>query len=176
MPYKFIAIAALIGCLGQSAHAQEAVPSVGRMGDIPDAREKPDPTLDYKIVFDIRTSADAPGDISPALRSVAALINTYRHYGVQPAHLHLAAVFHGATIVLLTDDATYKARTGSPVNPNTALLGELRRAGVNLMVCGQSALAQGYDLAAIAKAAQINLSATVTFINLQTRGYLKVEE
>lgn len=176
MPYKLIVIAALIGCFGHSAQAREVVPSVSRMIDIPDAREKPDPSLDYKIVFDIRTPADAPGDVSPALQSAAALINTYRHYGVAPAHLHLAAVFHGATIVLLTDDATYKARTGSPVNPNTALLGELRRAGVNLMVCGQSALAQGYDLTAIAKVAQINLSATVTFINLQTRGYVKVDE
>jgi hypothetical protein len=82
MFYKLTVIAALIGCFGHSAQAQEAVPSVGRMIDIPDAREKPDPSLDYKIVLDIRTPADAPGDVSPALQSAAALINTFRHYGV----------------------------------------------------------------------------------------------
>lgn len=176
MPHKLIVVAALIGCLSQAASGQEAVRDVGRMKDIPEAQEKPDPRLDHKIVFDIRTPTDAPGDVSPALQSMAGLINTYRHYGVRPDHLHVAAVFHGATIVLLTDDTTYKARTGFPTNPNTALLAELRQAGVNLMVCGQSALAQGYDLSALAKAAQVNLSATVTFINLQTRGYVKIEE
>ena len=60
-------------------------------------------------------------------------------------------------------------------NPNAELLVKLRAAGVKLMVCGQSALSQHYDLHALARAAQINLSATVTFINLETAGYVKVE-
>jgi intracellular sulfur oxidation DsrE/DsrF family protein len=176
MSLKLLAIAALLGCLGQPAFAQNAVPSIGRMKDIPEAQELPDPKLDYKIVFDVRTLADGPGEVSPALQSMAALVNTYRHYGVPADHMHLAAVFHGPTIVLLTDDVTYKNRTGVGPNPNATLLGELRRVGVKMMVCGQSALAQGYNLSALAKAAQINLSATVTFINLQTRGFVKIEE
>ena len=176
MSHRLIAVAILLASLCQPAQAQDAVQGVGRMKDITGAQETPDPSLDYKIVFDVRTPADTPREVSPALQSMAALINTYRHYGVPADHLHLAAVFHGPTIVLLTDDATYRNRTGFGPNPNAALLGELRRVGVKMMVCGQSALAQGYDLSALAKAAQINLSATVTFINLQTRGYVKVEE
>lgn len=43
MLYTHIVVAALIGCPTQSAHAQEAVPSVGRMVYIPDARERPRP-------------------------------------------------------------------------------------------------------------------------------------
>lgn len=153
-----------------------AVPSVGAMQDIPGAYEKPDPATRYKIVFDVRTLADDVGDISPALRAIAALLNTYRRHGVPADHLQLTAVFHGPTIVLLARDAVYARRTGAQNNPNLALLRELASAGVELAVCGQSARARHYADADLVPFAQLNLSATVTFINLQTRGYVKVDE
>jgi intracellular sulfur oxidation DsrE/DsrF family protein len=166
--------------LQPSARAQSpplaAVPSVGAMQDIPGAHEKPDPAARYKIVFDVRTLADDAGDISPALRAIAALLNTYRRHGVPPDHLQLTAVFHGPTIVLLARDAVYARRTGAQNNPNLVLLRELASAGVELAVCGQSARAQHYADADLVPLAQLNLSATVTFINLQTRGYVKVDE
>jgi intracellular sulfur oxidation DsrE/DsrF family protein len=153
-----------------------AVPSGGAMQDIPEAHEKPDPAARYKIVFDVRTLADDAGDVSPALRAIAALLNTYRRHGVPADHLRLTAVFHGPTIVLLARDAVYARRTGAQNNPNLALLRELASAGVELAVCGQSARARHYTDADLVPFAQLNLSATVTFINLQTRGYVKVDE
>ena len=159
-----------------SVQAQDVIPDAGRMADIPGARETPDPALDYRIVFDIKTPSDSAGEVSPALKAMAGLVNTFRHNGVPAGHMHLAAVFHGPTIVLLADDATYAARTGFATNPNTRLLAELRQAGVVMRVCGQSAVAQHYDLGALARSAEIDLSATVAFVNLQTRGYVRVEE
>ncbi|HUO01826.1 MAG TPA: DsrE family protein, partial [Rhizomicrobium sp.] len=97
-------------------------------------------------------------------------------HGVPPDHLHLEAVFHGKTIVLVVDDATYKGRTGFDHNPNVDLLQQLQKAGLKMVVCGQSAMAQHYDFKTILPLAQINYSASVTFINLMTRGYIRMNE
>lgn len=169
-----LALAATLPAAAQSG--ARAVPSVGAMQDIPEAHEKPDPTLHYKIVFDVETLADKPDQVSPALESIGALINTYRNYGVAADHFTTTAVFHGKTIALVARDAVYAKRTGAKANPNLKLLQELAAAGVQLVVCGQSARALHYVDGDLIPSAQMNLSATVTFLNLQTRGYVKIEE
>jgi hypothetical protein len=45
-----------------------------------------------------------------------------------------------------------------------------------MVVCGQSAMQQHYDFKSIRPLAQINLSASVTFINLAARGYTRMTE
>jgi intracellular sulfur oxidation DsrE/DsrF family protein len=145
------------------------------MTDFPEAHELPDPSLDYKIVFDVQTLAPTPDKVSPALQYIATIINTYEKHGVAPSHLHITAVFHGPTIVIVTDDATYKGRTGNDKNPNAEMLSQLKKAGVELVVCGQSAMQQHYDFKTILPLAQMNYAATVTFINLMTRGYIQIK-
>jgi intracellular sulfur oxidation DsrE/DsrF family protein len=173
-------IAAALICsaaLVAPAYAQTApITGVPSMKDFPGANELPDPSLDYKIAFDVNTMAESPDQVSPALKMIGALINTYEQHGVSPDHLHLQAVFHGPTIALVVDDATYKGRTGVDHNPNVDLLRQLQKAGLKMVVCGQSAMAQHYDFKSILPLAQINLSASVTFINLMTRGYIKMNE
>ena len=158
------------------AFAQTApITGVPAMKDFPGANELPDPKLDYKIAFDMTTMGESPDKVLPGLMMIGAIINTYESHGVAPDHLHLVAVFHGPTIVAVTDDATYKARTGVEHNPNVDLLNQLRKAGLKTVVCGQSTMAQHYDFKSI-QYAQINLSASVTFINLMTRGYIKINQ
>jgi len=157
-------------------NATRAVPSAPVMQDIPDAHEKPDPGLHYKLVFDVQTMGDSSDDASPALRTIGAVLNTYRKFGVPSDHIQATAVFHGKTILLVTTDQTYQHRSGTPKNPNAALLHELASAGVDLVICGQSARSQHYTNADILPFVTTNLSATVTFINLQTRGFIKITE
>lgn len=173
----FLLAAPIVFLAATPALAQSLpIPQMPAMRDIPGAHELPDPKLDYKIAFDVQTLAESPDKISPALAIMAVIINTYEKNGVSPDHLHLQAVFHGKTIVLVTDDATYKARTGVDHNPNAELLRQLDKAGLKMAVCGQSAMEQHYDFKSILPIAQINYSATVTFINLETRGYIRITE
>jgi intracellular sulfur oxidation DsrE/DsrF family protein len=173
----------LFGCLMGTAAAtgvqvltELAVPAVGTMHDIPGAKEMPDPALDYKLAIDVQMMADSPDEESPGLDFIGGLINTFRKAGVPADHLHVTAVFHGKSILLVANDKTYRERTGAAGNPNVKLLGQLEKAGVNLVVCGQSARGQHFDRADLLPSATMNLSATVTFINLQARGYVKVED
>ena len=158
------------------AAEQLPIPDVGRMEDIPGAHELPDPAMDYKIVFDVQTLAGSPSDVDPALQAMAGLINTFRHDGVPASHMHVVAMFHGGTIVLVTNDQTYAQRTRAKANPNAQILRHLKDAGVDLAVCGQSARQQHYDQQSLLPFVETNLSATVTFINLETRGYVRITE
>jgi intracellular sulfur oxidation DsrE/DsrF family protein len=173
-----IAAAALF-CLAASAPAALAqglaIPAGGAMTDFPGAHELPDPSLDYKIVFSVESMAASPDKVGPGLQYIAAIVNTYEKHGVAPSHLHITAVFHGPTIVQVVDDATYKGRTGFDKNPNVELLNQFKKAGIQMVVCGQSAMQQKYDFKTILPLATINYSATVTFINLMTRGYIQLK-
>lgn len=176
MSLAFLALP--LALLAAPAFAQSApIPGVPSMRDIPGAHELPDPKLDYKIIFDVQSdkAGDKPDAVSPSLVTMAVLINTYEKNGVPPDHLHFSAIFHGKPILLVTDDATYKARTGVDHNPNAELLQQLAKAGLKMAVCGQSTMAQHYDFKSILPFVQINYSGSVTLINLQTRGYIRVE-
>lgn len=164
------------GTMAAVQDRSHTVPSVGAMKDIVGAQEKPDPHATYKVVFDVQTLGDSSDEASPALESIGGLINTYTGYGVPLSHLQMTAVFHGRTIQLVTRDDVYRQRTGTPTNPNAKILGELAAAGVHMVVCGQSALAQHFSPADYRPGVTTNLSATVTFLNLQTRGYIKISE
>ena len=93
------ATAALLCCLTLSqtpALAQALpVPAAGTMTDFPEAHELPDPKLDYKIAFNVETMAASPDQVSPALKGIGTLINTFEKHGVSPSHMHFTAVFHG---------------------------------------------------------------------------------
>lgn len=174
-----LAMVALLAATTPLAAAQTAplaVPGASVAKDMPEAQELPDPKATYKIVFDVQTMADKPGEISPALQSIGWLINTYTHAGVPLSHLQMTAVFHGKTIALVTRDPVYQQRMNAATNPNAPLLKELIAAGVHMVTCGQSALAQHYTPADYLPGVQTNLSATVTFLNLQSRGYVKISE
>jgi intracellular sulfur oxidation DsrE/DsrF family protein len=151
------------------------ITDVPQFKDFAGAGEMPDPSLDYKIAFDINSMAESATQVNPAIKMVGALINAYEGHGVSPSHLHITAVFHGPTIQVVLDDATYKERTGVEHNPNVELLNQLKAHGVQTVVCGQSAMAQHYDFKSITHA-KVNFSASVTFINLMTRGYIKINE
>jgi intracellular sulfur oxidation DsrE/DsrF family protein len=169
-----LALAAVLsGAL--TAQAQLPVPSAGAIPDVPTATDKPDPSLVYKIAFDMRSVADSADAVDPALIGIAKLINTYRKGGVPADHIQATAVFHGPTIVVVTRDETYRARTGAKANPNVALLQQLQAAGVKMVVCGVSAREQNYQASDLLPSVTLNMSATMTLIDLQLRGYVKVE-
>src|SRR5262245_4128610 len=141
--------------------------------DIPGARELPSPDVDYKVVFSVAAVAK-PEEIHPTLKTIALYLNTLAHNGVPAGHRHIAAVFHqGGGDAVLTNDV-YKARHNGTVNPNIALLHELKQAGVDLRVCGQGLLGKKVDPKDMLPDVQVDLWAMTTMVNLQLRGYVRI--
>src|SRR3954465_9826505 len=104
------------------------VPSQAVAKDIPNAHERPDPNVDYKVVFSV-AAVTKPDEIHPMLKTIGLYLNTLAKNGVPANHRHIAAVFHqGGGDAVLTDEV-YKARHNGASNPNIALLHELKQAG-----------------------------------------------
>jgi intracellular sulfur oxidation DsrE/DsrF family protein len=141
--------------------------------DIPGARELPNPEVDYKVVFSV-AAVTKPEEIHPMLKTIALYVNTLAHNGVPANHRHIAAVFHqgGGDAVLAND--VYKARHDGTINPNIALLHELKEAGVELRVCGQGLLGKKLNPKDVLPDVQVDLWAMTTMVNLQLRGYVRI--
>jgi len=149
------------------------VASVGAAADIPGAHELPDPNMTYKVVFSVATAAKNPEDVNPTLQAMARYVNTLAKNGVPADHRRIAAVFHqGGGEIVMKNDA-YQARFGRD-NPNVALIHELKKAGVDLRVCGQGLLGRKIDQAQVLPDIQVDLWAMTTMVNLQLRGYVRI--
>ena len=149
------------------------MPGYAPAKDIPGARELPNPEVDYKVVFSVAAVAK-PEEIHPTLKTIALYLNTLAHNGVPASHRHIAAVFHqgGGDAVLAND--VYKARHNGAINPNIALLHELKQAGVELRVCGQGLLGKKLEAKDVLPDVQVDLWAMTTMVNLQLRGYVRI--
>jgi intracellular sulfur oxidation DsrE/DsrF family protein len=146
------------------------IPGEGAMHPLPDAAYQPQKDATYKIVFSISQAGHTPKDVSPSLVRVARTVNLYVSVGVPLSHLKFVAVASGPATVTMLDAAHYQAKFGIP-NPNADLIHKLRAAGVDVAVCGQAVLENGFETAWISHDVTLALSALTTITVLQQQGY-----
>ncbi len=79
-------------------------------------------------------------------------------------------VFHGAALDGIRDDAHYKAKFGAS-NPNLKVLIEMKKAGVELFVCGQNLAFTKVDPATISPAVTVASDALLVSMQYQNDGY-----
>ncbi|HQZ40568.1 MAG TPA: DsrE family protein [Vicinamibacterales bacterium] len=170
-----VAVVALLLGSASAAGAQALpVPGVEPARDVPGAHEMPDPAIVHKVVFDMATANPKGADVHPMLQAVARYVNTLAKTGVPASNRKIALVFHqGSTDYIMKNDA-YKARHEGQDNPNLPMIQALKKAGVDLRVCGQAALGRKIDPKDIQPEIQLDLWALTTIIALQQQGYVLV--
>ncbi len=142
----------------------------GKMHALPQAAYQPDPRAVYKVVFNMTTASPKPDEVSPALQRVARTVNLYVNAGVPLKHLHFVAIASGAATAIALDDAAYSKIYHVP-NPNLPVIVQLRKAGIDVSVCGQAVAEHDYAYDSIDKHVTLSLSALVTVTELQQKGY-----
>lgn len=150
--------------------AGPAIAGYGRIKDIPGAAYVPDARAHYKVVFTLTQGAQAPEEVNPSLDRVARTVNLYTASGVPLDHLHFVAVLSGAATPLVLDAAHYREKFGVD-NPNLPLLAALRKAGVDVAVCGQAVAGWGFAPDWLSADVTLALSALTTSTMLQQQGY-----
>ncbi len=175
LTWGVVMCAALIGLSG-SAYAQSAlpIPDGPVAKDIPGAKELPDPSMTYKIVFDIGKAAEPSYSVNPALEMVVRVLNTLAKNGVPADHRKIAVVFHRGGTSMILKNEEFKARNSGHDNPNIAMIQSLSKAGVDFRVCGQSMLANKIDAKSVLPEVEEDLWAMTTMLNLQLHGYVHV--
>jgi intracellular sulfur oxidation DsrE/DsrF family protein len=171
------AFLALVLCLTAPAVAQQpaadklvypVIPKVGGVAPLPDAAEQP--RKGAKVVFEI--TADArPADLNKGVERVARLLNLYGSAGLKASDVKIAMVMHGEATKSALSDAAYKERFGVERNPNLAVIAELRKAGVEVLVCGQALAYKGFKHAEVGEGIKVASAALTVVINKQADGY-----
>jgi intracellular sulfur oxidation DsrE/DsrF family protein len=147
-----------------------AIPGYGKMHPLPQAAYKPNPHETYRIVFGLTAAPKTPGDVNPALERVARTVNLYASAGVPLSQLKFVAVAYGPATALALNDVQYKAAYGMD-NPNLPLLRLLRKAGVDVAVCGQAVAEHDFQYDWIDSSVTVSLSALTTITTLEQAGY-----
>lgn len=169
----FVLISAILCSLSTSLLAQEAkfhiIKGFGGIYEIQNA-VLPSPDMEYKIVIDLKTLQRDKESLNPGLNNVARMINLHGLGGVKAENLKVAVVIHGgATDVILNNEA-YKKRYELD-NPNIELIATLKKAGVEVFVCGQSLLGRKYANSEVNSDVKIGLSMLTVFTTYMHKGY-----
>jgi hypothetical protein len=128
------------------------------------------PRKGAKIVFDITTDSP-PEAVNRGLESVARYLNLNAQAGHAPSDARLTVVLHGGATRCALSDAEYHAHTRIEKNPNLQLLRELKKHGVELLVCGQSLARNQFAHAEVAEPLSIAVSAMTVNVEKQREGY-----
>src|SRR3954454_13458588 len=141
----------------------------GRGGVVPLPRAAEQPRKGAKAVLDI-TADTEPGEVNKGLEQVARLLNLYGAAGLTAGGVKIAAVCHGAADKAVLSDAAYAARFGVAANPNLPLIRDLKKAGVEVFVCGQSLHELGFQAEEVAREVPVADAAVLVLVNKQNDG------
>jgi intracellular sulfur oxidation DsrE/DsrF family protein len=179
MKRAFLSVAAVLSLSGwvsaqpptEKKLAYPIIPNVGGAVPLPKAAEQP--RKGAKVVFDITADAK-PADVNKGLERAARLLNLYGSAGLKASDVKIAVVLHDeATKSVLADDV-YRARFGAEKNPNLAVIGDLRKAEVEVFVCGQALAYKGFKESEVAEGITVALAAVTVVVNRQSDGYAYV--
>ena len=146
------------------------VKGFGGIYEVPDATERPDPSLEYKIIVDMSTGADDPKQISRWVDNIARLMNLHGLAGVPQERMHVKVVVHGGAIFTILNNEEYQKRYEVD-NPNLPVFQALKDAGVDIYVCGQSMRARSLTKPQISPLVEIAHSALTTITTYVPQGY-----
>jgi intracellular sulfur oxidation DsrE/DsrF family protein len=136
--------------------------------------DNPDLVLDkdktYKVIFDVYSDPAKKKDINPMILTAARYLNMHAQQGVPHKNLKVALVLHGAATKSALNDKAFQKHYGID-NPNGDLLVALKKAKVELYVCGQSYASMRYEKDEKHGAVQMALSALTTLVEYQSDGF-----
>ena len=137
---------------------------------IPGVAVAPDKTHKYLAIFDATRRAEKPTELLPALNMAGSELNAFGVAGVPLANVRFAVVFHGPALAGILKDAHYRGKFGVS-NPNLPVLEQLRKAGVELFVCGQNLAFEHVDPATLAPSVTVASDALIVLMAYQNHGY-----
>lgn len=147
-----------------------AIEGFGQIHALPKAAYQPEPAKTYKIIFGMTAGSKEPGQVNPAIERVARTVNLYASAGVPLSHLKFVAVAYGPATSVALNDEQYKSAYGV-ANPNLPVIAKLRKAGVDVAVCGQAVAEHNYKYEWVDPSVTLALSAITTITTLEHAGY-----
>ena len=125
---------------------------------------------EMKVIFDIDKSSEDKSKVNKYIEVAASFLNMHANLGMKPEQLKAAMTIHAEAAKDVLNNEAYKEKFGVD-NPNLKLINALSKAGVDVIVCGQSAAKNHMSRNDIIPNVKIALSATTALIQYQNKGY-----
>ena len=152
------------------APAAPAISEARGYVSILDVAVAPDRKRSYRAIYNATLAPREPSQLVPALNMAGGALNAFASAGVPSRNITLAIVFQGAAIDGILDDTRYREKHGV-ANPNSRVLSELKKAGVEVFVCGQSVVRENIDPHVISPDVKIASAAQIVLMQYQNDGY-----
>ena len=137
---------------------------------IEDPDIKTDTTAELKVIFDVSSSSDDKSIRNKYIETAARFLNMHANEGMKPEQLKVAMTIHGGAWQDVLNNEAYKEKYGVD-NPNLPLIDALSDAGVDIIICGQTASFRGMDKENINPNVKLALSAMTALLQYQDKGY-----
>jgi intracellular sulfur oxidation DsrE/DsrF family protein len=145
----------------------------GPVYEIPDAIEKPDPKMNYKLLVDLIMGSKAD-TINLGIEAACTLLNLHGVGGVPKEKINMVMAVHNAAGYTVMNNEAYRARYKVD-NPNLPMIKALVDAGVKIVVCGQTLKKRGIDPSTLAPGVGVATSALTTITTYQLKGYATIK-
>ncbi len=152
-----------------SFHGGTVIPAFGKVASVTDADMRIPAGTEFHIAFDLAAANEST--LNRTLESAARFLNMQVEAGVPAERIHLAIVVHGSATFDVAGAEAYERKYPGAENPNAALVDALIKAGVRIIVCGQSAAGQGVKKTDLLPGVELALSAMTAHALLQQQGY-----
>lgn len=172
----YAVLPAMLFAQAQPVAQSRLVPDFGAYSEIPDAFQKPDPALRYKIVFDVSQPARTPGAVHQGLERVARMMNLLHSQGVKIEPGDIVVTLHGGAAKTALTEAAFAKRYADEANPNAQLIQQITKAGASVRLCGQSMMALGFTRDELNPDVKVDTSAITTMGTLLMRGYGLIQD
>jgi intracellular sulfur oxidation DsrE/DsrF family protein len=157
-----------------AAPKSPVIPEADGYVSIPHAAIPPEKDHVYRAIFNGTMFASDSTALLPAINNAGSELNAFGVSGIPSKNIKFVIVFHGPAMQGLLDDAHYKARYGVS-NPNLKVLAELKKAGVELFVCGQNLAAENIDPKILTPDVMVASDALIVLMKYQNSGYALLE-
>lgn len=137
---------------------------------LPEAAVQPQKGRIYKVIFNLSSAAPNPNEILPGLASAARLMNVFVTDGLAARNLKGVAVLHSSAGYAAMDNEVYRAKFNVD-NPNLKIIRELKAAGVELFLCGQTLHDLNFHEKDLLPDVKLATSAAIVLTTYQNDGY-----
>ena len=131
---------------------------------------KTDTTATFKVIFDVSKGSENRNEVNKYIVTAARFLNMHAHEGMKPKQLKAAMTIHGRAWQDVLNNEAYKEKFGVD-NPNFKLINELNAAGVDIIICGQTAKYREITHQNINPSVKFALSAMTALLQYQSNGY-----
>jgi intracellular sulfur oxidation DsrE/DsrF family protein len=134
---------------------------------------KTETSATFKVIFDVSKTSEDKSIPNKYIVTAARFLNMHANEGMSKDQLKVAMTIHGSAWQDVLNNKEYKEKFGVD-NPNLKLINQLNQAGVDIILCGQTAVYRGLDKNNVIPSVKFVLSAMTALIQYQNNDYIYI--